>query len=113
MFPILVIMVFSTLCYPVFRALYYAVVDELGTQKNVVGSVIGIASILGFLPDTFYTSMCGARLEADPVGGYKFVFITCMAAMALGLICAFISDRKILKYRKTDEYKATIKQADM
>lgn len=112
-FPILVIMVFSTLCYPVFRALYYAVVDELGTQKNVVGSVIGIASILGFLPDTFYTSMCGARLEADPVGGYKFVFITCMAAMALGLICAFISDRKILKYRKTDEYKASIKQADM
>uniref|UniRef100_UPI0006D08A5B MFS transporter n=1 Tax=Clostridium sp. NkU-1 TaxID=1095009 RepID=UPI0006D08A5B len=113
MFPILVIMVFSTLCYPVFRALYYAVVDELGTQKNVVGSVIGIASILGFLPDTFYTSMCGARLEADPVGGYKFVFITCMAAMALGLICAFISDRKILKYRETDEYKASIKQADM
>ncbi|MDR1548076.1 MAG: MFS transporter [Hungatella sp.] len=109
MFPILVIMVFSTLCYPVFRALYYAVVDELGTQKNVVGSVIGIASILGFLPDTFYTSMCGARLEADPVGGYKFVFITCMAAMALGLICAFISDRKILKYRETDEYKASIK----
>ncbi|MDR1769110.1 MAG: MFS transporter [Hungatella sp.] len=113
MFPILVIMVFSTLCYPVFRALYYAVVDELGTQKNVVGSVIGIASILGFLPDTFYTSMCGARLEADPVGGYKFVFITCMAAMALGLICAFISDRKILKYRETDEYRASIKQADM
>lgn len=112
MYPVMAIMVFSTLCYPVFRALYYAVVDELGTHKNLVGSVVGIASILGFLPDTFYTTMCGARLDADPVGGYKFVFITCMAAMALSLICAFISDRRILKYRKTDEYKATLKQAD-
>lgn len=112
MYPIMIIMIFSTLCYPVYRALYYAVVDELGTNKNVVGSVIGIASILGFLPDTFYTSMCGARLEADPVGGYKFVFITCAAAMALGLVCAFISDRRILKYRETDAYKAIMKQAD-
>lgn len=109
MYPVMVIMIFSTLCYPVFRALYYAVVDELGTQKNLVGSVVGIASILGFLPDTFYTSVCGARLEADPIGGYKFIFITCMAAMALGLVCAFISDRRILKYRETDEYKATLK----
>lgn len=110
MYPIMLVMIFSTLCYPVYRALYYAVVDELGTKKNLVGSVVGIASILGFLPDTFYTSMCGARLEADPVGGYKFVFITCMAAMALGLICAFISDRKILKYRETDEYKKMLNQ---
>lgn len=108
MFPVMIIMIFSTLCYPVFRALYYAVIDEMGTPKNQVGSVIGIASILGFLPDTFYTTMCGARLEADPVGGYKFVFITCCAAMVIGLVCAFISDRKVLKYRETDEYKATL-----
>lgn len=110
MYPILIVMIFSTLCYPVFRALYYAVIDEIGTQKNMVGSVIGIASLLGFLPDTFYTTLCGTRLEADPVGGYKFIFLTCMAAMILGLVCAFISDRLILKYRKTDEYKAIVKK---
>ncbi len=112
MYPIMVIMIMSTLCYPIFRALYYAVIDELGTKKNMVGSVIGIASILGFLPDSFYTSMVGARLEADPIGGYKFVFITCIAAMALGVICAYISDRGITKFRKTDEYKATLSQAE-
>lgn len=110
MYPIMIIMVFSTLCYPVFRALYYAVIDEMGTPKNVVGSVIGIASLLGFLPDTFYTTLCGSRIEADPVGGYKFVFITCLAAMALGLICAIISDKKILSYRETDTYKATLEK---
>lgn len=108
MIPVLCTMIFSTLCYPIFRALYYAVVDELGTQKNMVGSVIGIASIIGFLPDSFYTTMVGTRLEADPVGGYQFVFITCMLAMLLSLVCAIISDRRVLKYRTTDEYKATL-----
>lgn len=108
MYPIMVIMIFSTLCYPVFRALYYAVIDEIGTSKNQVGSVIGIASLIGFLPDTFYTSVCGAQIEADPAGGYRFVFITCMAAMALGLVCAIISDRLVLKYRKTPEYQKTL-----
>ncbi len=112
MIPVIIVLIFSTLCYPIFRALYYAVVDELGTQKNMVGSVIGIASILGFLPDTFYTTMCGARLEADAVSGYKFVFLTAAAAMLLSLTCAIISDRKILKYRNTDEYKATLKKAN-
>lgn len=112
MYPIMVIMIMSTLCYPIFRALYYAVIDEMGTKKNMVGSVIGIASILGFLPDSFYTSMVGARLEADPVGGYSFVFITCIGAMALGVICAYISNRGISKYRETDEYKATLAQAE-
>ena len=110
MYPIMIIMIFSTLCYPVFRALYYAVIDEIGTSKNQVGSVIGIASLIGFLPDTFYTSVCGAQIEADPVGGYRFVFITCMAAMALGLVCAVISDRLVLKYRKTPEYQETLKE---
>lgn len=107
-YPIMIFMIFVSLCYPVFRALYYAVIDEVGTSKKAVGSVVGIASLLGFLPDTFYTTMCGARLEADPVGGYRFIFITAIAAMALGTVCAFISDRLITKYRTTDEYKATL-----
>ena len=52
--------------------------------------------------------MCGARLEADPVGGYKFIFATCIAAMAIGLVCAYISFRQTNKYRETDAYKAAL-----
>ena len=62
------------------------------------------------VPEFTYTSVCGAQIEADPVGGYRFVFITCMAAMALGLVCAVISDRLVLKYRKTPEYQETLKE---
>jgi len=108
MYPIMIVLILATLCFPVFRALYYAVIDEVGTPKNMVGSVIGIASLIGFLPDAFFTSVCGGWLEADPVGGYKKIFIACLVAVTVSLICAIISDRKILKYRQTDEYKASL-----
>ena len=81
-------------------------VDEEGTPKNIVGSVIGISSLIGFIPDTFYTSLCGKWLEADPVGGYKKIFLSCILAMVIGLVCAFISDRRIVKFRAANGKEA-------
>jgi len=97
--PVVMFMIIGTLCQYTFRALYYATVDEAGTPKNQVGVLLGIASILGFLPDTFYTSLCGSWLEADPVNGYKKIFMCCVAAGCLGTVSAFISERRIQKYR--------------
>lgn len=107
-YPMMCIMIMSTLCYPIFRALYYASIEELGTPKNQVGSLIGIASIIGFAPDTFFTTWAGGRLEADPVGGYKIIFAAAIGAMLIGTVCAFISWRMTMKYRQTDAYKATL-----
>ena len=81
-------------------------VDEEGTPKNIVGSVIGISSLIGFIPDTFYTSLCGKWLEADPVGGYKKIFLSCILAMVIGLVCAFISDRRIVNFRAANNKEA-------
>lgn len=106
MWPMLVVMTVALMMIYVFRALYYATVDEEGTPKNIVGSVIGISSLIGFIPDTFYTSLCGKWLEADPVGGYKKIFLSCILAMAIGLVCAFISDRKIVKFRAANNKEA-------
>ena len=100
MWPLLIIMVLASLGTSVYRALYYATIDESGVPKNMVGSLIGIASILGFLPDTFYTSMAGGWLDKYGVGGFKYIFMACIASSALGLVCSFISDRQIKKYRK-------------
>lgn len=105
LWPIMILTIVASMSVYFFRALYYATVDECGTPKNVVGSVIGIASLLGFLPDTFYTSLCGSWLEADPVGGYKKIFMAACAAMALGLVCSFLANQLIRKYRKSPEYK--------
>ena len=106
MWPMLVVMTVALMMIYVFRALYYATVDEEGTPKNIVGSVIGISSLIGFIPDTFYTSLCGKWLEADPVGGYKKIFLSCILAMVIGLVCAFISDRRIVKFRAANGKEA-------
>ena len=103
LWPVMALTIVASMAVYVFRALYYATVDESGTPKNVVGSVIGIASLLGFLPDTFYTSLCGSWLDADPVGGYKNIFMAACAAMVLGLVCAFFSDRLIKRHRAAAE----------
>lgn len=100
MWPMLIIIVIASLCYSVFRALYYATLDESGVPKNMVGSVIGIASLLGFLPDTFFTSTAGGWLEKYGQDGFRMIFASCIAAAALGLVCAVISDRKIQGHRK-------------
>lgn len=102
LWPVMILTIVASMAVYFFRALYYATVDESGTPKNVVGSVIGIASLLGFLPDTFYTSLCGSWLDADPVGGYKNIFMAACAAMVLGLVCAFLADRLIKKYRASN-----------
>lgn len=107
LWPVMIITIVASMAVYVFRALYYASVDESGTPKNVVGSVIGIASLLGFLPDTFYTSLCGSWLEADPVGGYKNIFAAACCAMVLGLVCAFLADRLIKKYRASNSNAAS------
>ena len=101
LWPVMILTIVASMAVYVFRALYYATVDESGTPKNVVGSVIGIASLLGFVPDTFYTSLCGSWLDADPVGGYKNIFMAACAAMVLGLVCAFFAERLIKKYRNS------------
>lgn len=102
LWPIMILTIVASMAVYFFRALYYATVDESGTPKNVVGSVIGIASLIGFLPDTFYTSLCGSWLDADPVGGYKSIFMAACAAMVLGLVCAFLADRLIKKHRASN-----------
>lgn len=107
LWPIMIITIVASMAVYFFRALYYATVDESGTPKNVVGSVIGIASLIGFLPDTFYTSLCGSWLDADPVGGYRNIFMAACAAMVLGLVCAFLADRLIKKYRASNAASAS------
>ena len=75
------------------------VIEEMGTPKNQVGSVIGLASILGFIPDSFYTTMCGGWIEKFGLAAYDRIFLCCAGASLLGIVCAFITDRMTKKLR--------------
>lgn len=103
--PFMLLLIIASLCISIFRALYYAVIDETGTPKNVVGSVIGIASLVGFIPDTFYVSMCGGWIEKYGNDAYSMIFGVCLAAALLGLAGAYISEKKVLKFRRLNAEK--------
>lgn len=98
--PFLLLFIIASMgCY-IFRALYYAVIDEIGTPKNMVGSVIGIASLVGFIPDTFFLSMCGGWIDKYGTDAYNMIFVACLVATLVSLIGAFISEKKVLEYKK-------------
>lgn len=99
MLPLMAIMVIASLMIYIFRALYYATMEETGCPKNTVGNVIAIASIIGFIPDSFYLSMCGGWIEKMGTAAYPRIFLCCAGASALGIICAFIADRMTKKFR--------------
>jgi len=100
MWPLLIIMVIATLGQYVFRSLYYAVIDEAGSPKNVVGSVVGIASLLGFLPDAFFGTVCGTWIDNYGLAGYRYIYICCVLVVVfLGLGGAFLGDRMVRKHQ--------------
>lgn len=99
LWPMLAVMLIATLCNYMFRGLYYAVIDEAGSAKNVVGSIIGIASLIGFLPDAFYGTLCGSWLDSYGLNGYRLIFVSCIIASSLGLLCAFLGDRMVQKHQ--------------
>ncbi|AYF54386.1 MFS transporter [Clostridium novyi] len=106
--PFVLLFIIASLGTYVYRALYYAVIEEVGTPKNVVGNVIGISSLVGFIPDTFYLSMCGGWIEKYGVGAYKLIFATCLVAAVVGFIGAFISEKMVKKRRRNIEIKKGI-----
>lgn len=103
MLIVLVVVILIMLCFTTFRGLYYAVIEEAGCPKHIVGSVVGIASILGFCPDTFYSSMAGGWRDAYGDAAFKMVFATIIGAALLGTVCAFICERRIIRIRAQKE----------
>lgn len=99
LWPLLGVMLVAGLGISVYRGLYYAVIDETGSPKYVVGSIVGIASLFGFLPDTFYGTLCGSWLDNYGNQGYKYIFISCIVASLLGVVCSVIADRLVTKNR--------------
>ncbi len=64
----------ATLVYAL-RAVYFAVFDELKIPNYLIGTAVGIVSIIGFLPDLFFGAVTGSMIDNYPgVTGYNYVF---------------------------------------
>lgn len=84
------------------RAVNWAVIDEAGTPKNMVGSVTGVASLIGYLPDAFLHTMYGGWIDTcDFTVAYNRIFTFCIVVVVVGAVFAFMGER-IIKKRMTE-----------
>lgn len=81
------------LCIAIFamRGIYFATVDEVNIPMDVMGTAVGLISVIGFLPDVFMSTLCGSLLDRYPgAAGYTAIFYVMLAFGVVGFIMAVL-----------------------
>lgn len=72
------------------RGIYFALVHETRTPKNLTGTTVGVVSFVGFTPEIFFAPITGRILDASPgVPGHQNYFLFLAACSAIGLAMVF------------------------
>lgn len=80
------ILLLAFTCYAS-RGLYFACVGEARTPKYIMGTTVGICSVIGFLPDVFVYPLVGHWQDTLPAAeAYRNMWLMGMAATAIVLI---------------------------
>lgn len=90
-------------CVAIFamRGIYFAPVDESGVPKNLVGTAIGVISVIGFFPDVYMNAVAGSLMDAFPgAQGYKYLFIVMLAFSIVGTVASFILNGIVKKQKR-------------
>ena len=67
----------------------FSSVSEAGISRTMTGTVIGISSIIGYIPDSIYSVIFGKWLDNKGAAGYTNIFIFLVASGILGAVLAF------------------------
>lgn len=73
-----------------------SIVSDIGIPKKMTGTVIGLISIVGYLPDSIYSLMFGNWLDKYSTYGYNYIF----GYLALSGILASTLSFIVYKYNK-------------
>jgi MFS family permease len=80
------------------RAVYFSVFGDLDIPDHLVGTAVGIASFVGFLPDVFFSWMTGKWIDAYPGAlGFKYSFAFTGISLLIGAAACFILQRQASK----------------
>jgi nitrate/nitrite transporter NarK len=71
-------------------ALEFATFEESGMDRKIAGTCIGVASIIGYLPDTFQCTLFGSWLDKYGNGGYTRIFMYFVGCCVVALIAGGI-----------------------
>ncbi|PKB87044.1 hypothetical protein A8A01_26830 [Ewingella americana] len=80
------ILLLAFACYAS-RGLYFACIGEARTPKYIMGTTVGICSVIGFLPDVFVYPLVGHWQDTLPAAeAYRNMWLMGLAATALVII---------------------------
>lgn len=72
------------------RSVYFSIFGDLDIPNSLIGTVVGIVSFVGFLPDVFYALVTGALIDSSPgILGFQHAFIFTGVLMVIGAIAAW------------------------
>lgn len=94
---VIMMMVF---CIAVFcmRGIYFAPVGQSNVPKSMVGTAIGVISVIGFFPDVYMNALVGTLMDAFPgARGYQYAFFVMLGFAAVGLIASLVLIRMLKK----------------
>jgi glycerol uptake facilitator-like aquaporin len=99
-------MIVSCLGFFALRGIYFALLEESGTPRELTGTAVGVISFVGFTPEIFMGPMTGwlireARNDGNVLVGYQQVFWILTFLSACGMLAAFA-----LRWSKSEDEPA-------
>lgn len=96
MLAVVVTVVSTALAVYGLRGLYFAVMGEVQIPLVVTGTAVGVASLIGYLPDVYMAPLMGVLLDASPgVKGHQHVFLLLSGFAGCGLIANLLLRRLV------------------
>lgn len=64
----------------------FSTVEECRIPRYMTGTVVGIASIIGYLPDFFFNTLFGSWLDRFGNDGYRYIFLFLVGLSIFGVV---------------------------
>lgn len=96
-FAIVTIILLSAITIYMNFGVMWAAAEELKIPRHLYGTVIGVASIIGYAPDLFMNTMFGSWIDQFGNDGYRPIFVFLIALCLLGVAVALIINRRKTK----------------
>ncbi len=94
--PMVAVVLLSAFCVYVSRGMYFATIGEVRTPKHIVGTTIGVASVIGFVPDAFIYIIIGNWQDTLPaVEAYRNMWLTGLLGTIIALVSCVLLIREI------------------
>ena len=68
----------------------FSIMSEVKLPKVVTGTAIGLASMIGYSPDFWYSPLFGHLIDANGNAGYNMIFIFLIITCIIGIIVCLI-----------------------